>query len=118
GKGFPPLVGGCPICCLLYADHILIFDLTPKDLQNHLQRLSKYSDSHYLKINVSKSKVLCLLGKKKMTFPNYRWILGNQNLEIVKSYPFLGKILSGNLSDVAHIASNKAKTEGQARGLG
>lgn len=56
-EGDAPKIGGRLFLCLMYADDIIIMDLTPIGLSKKLKALQKYTAPQYLKINTSKSKI-------------------------------------------------------------
>lgn len=80
--GDAPKTGSRPFACLLYADDIVVMDLTPIGLNKKLVSLQNYTAAHFLKINVSKSKILIMKSRK---FSKFNWHIGLEKLEVVDS---------------------------------
>ena len=80
------------ILLLIYADDtILILDDRQK-LQNTLNNFVSYCKDWKLNINIEKTKVMALGSKTK----NLHFKIMNKELEIIKSYKYLGTHFSGN----------------------
>ena len=79
---------------LLYADDTILLSNTAKGLQDALQSLELYCNTWKLKVNSSKTKVMVCSTKRKEI--NYKFMYDNTQLEIVKSYKYLGVLFVDN----------------------
>ncbi|CAG5109327.1 Protein of unknown function [Cotesia congregata] len=92
---------------LLYADYIALLARNAADFKNELRLLEKYCSDNGLVVNVRKSKVMAC-----HTSCRIRKYCGNE-LEVLKSYVYLGVPFSSNLrGDLA--ASEFLKKERRA----
>ncbi len=89
----PASINGIHVGCLLYADDLLILSETENGLRNGLSLLSDFSKRWSLTINVKKSKVLVFHKKALVCDP---FEVNGQSLEIVKSYRYLGVVISSS----------------------
>ena len=80
---------GVWIRMLLYADDIVFFAPDPDILQNMINKLYKYCDLWDLKVNLNKSKIMVFRKKGKLK-KSYKWKYGNNYIEVVTSYKYLG----------------------------
>ena len=71
--------------CLLYADDLMILSENKEDMQKALNELSSYCKSWKLKINMNKSKIMCL---NETVNPNVH--IDNEYLEHLTEYCYLG----------------------------
>ena len=78
--------------CLLYADDLMILSTSPTGLQNSLDKLSTYCKQWKLAVNLSKSKTMCFTKHGQNT--KHQFMFGEESLEHVKSYSYLGIELS------------------------
>lgn len=76
---------------LLYADDTVLMADNPTDLQSCLHAFSSYCKEWKLNINIGKTKILIFGARKK---PNIMFKIGNENIEIVDSYKYLGVLFS------------------------
>lgn len=76
---------------LLYADDTVLISNDPIKLQNCLNDFENYCSSWKLKINISKSKALVFGSRNDQ---NYHFKINNTEIEIVKSYKYLGTYFS------------------------
>ena len=90
-----------PICLfskkishLLYADDLVLLSETEEGLQKYLDSLNGYCLKWSLSINVHKSKVMVFSKSKKNT--TYDFKVGNQSIETVQNYKYLGIIFSSD----------------------
>lgn len=88
------------INCLLFADDIVLLGNTEEELQILLNIAHKFVSKWSLKFNSSKSKVL-VTGKKKDS--DKKWYLGNDLIEEVNEYKYLGVYFSRSLKSTYHI---------------
>ena len=74
--------------CLMYADDIVIFSLSPEGLQNKLFSLESYCDDWGMKVNIKKTKVI-IFNKAGRTI-KHKFMYKNLELECVPNYYYLG----------------------------
>jgi ribosomal protein S24E len=84
-------IGQGPFNCLMYADDLVIFSRTDTGMQNCLHKLETYCNRWRLLISVKKTKIIIINSSKKKEchFRVYK-----TRLEVVKSYCYLGIIIS------------------------
>lgn len=80
------------IFALLYADDTALMAESPLELQKQLDSFYEYCTLWKLKVNVEKTKVVCF--SKGRLPSNLRFVFDNKELEIVKSFNYLGIILN------------------------
>ncbi|VDI50499.1 Hypothetical predicted protein [Mytilus galloprovincialis] len=88
------------INCLLFADDIVLLGNTEEELQILLNIAHKFVSKWSLKFNSSKSKIL-VTGNKKDS--DKKWYLGNDLIEEVNEYKYLGVYFSRSLKSTCHI---------------
>jgi len=100
-------IGGFPfegvwIRILLYADDIVFIAENEFILQKMINKLADYCDTWDLKVNLNKSKIVVFrkCGKLKKSF---EWFYKGEKIEVVKSYKYLGVLLSSSGSMTAHL---------------
>jgi hypothetical protein len=76
------------LCILLYADDTVIFSDNPTDLQTALDLFNQYCKTWKLNINTSKTKILTI--SKGRNQNNNRFKIGNEVLEEIHEYKYLG----------------------------
>ena len=97
------------IIVLLYADDTVILASDPDSFQKCLDDFNDYCNDWKLKINVNKSKVI-IFGCRNNNAFSFR--IGDQNLEIIDSYKYLGIYLTKNgsfLNARKHLAEQAHK---------
>jgi len=92
----PPCLIEKEVGSLLYADDLVILSSSPQGLQNSLDKLDSYCKKWKLEVNLSKSKMMCFNRYGKHIDDEFS--LGNEKLELVTSYPYLGIEISNNCS--------------------
>ncbi len=102
----PAKINDIQLGCLLYADDLLILSETEHGLRKGLSILSDFSERWSLTVNVKKSKIL-IFNKKKVDCGPF--IVNGESLEIVKSYRYLGVIVSSSGSFKAGIQNLSSK---------
>ena len=79
--------------CLLYADDVVIFSRSAKSLQIIFNELESFCENAVLSVNLDKTKIMIFNNCGK-SLNNYLFRYGADELENVKSYKYLGLILS------------------------
>ena len=113
--GYQMIPGAQEIFALLFADDIVLLSLTPIGLQTQINNLKVAAENLGLIVNLNKSKVLVFrkggyLGRLE------HWHYGDQPIEVVNSYKYLGYTLTTKLSteiplsEFAGRAKNKVLT--------
>jgi hypothetical protein len=109
--GIQMLPGMLELFLLLFADDIALMASTPMGLQKQLTNLLRLCETRCLKINSEKTKVM-VFRKGGYLAKNEVWYLGDQKLEVVNNYTYLGytftTMLSANQS-VSHLAFKAKK---------
>ena len=78
---------------LLYADDLVIFSRSAKNLQIILNKLESFCENADLSVNLDKTKIMIFNDCGK-SLKNYLFRYGANELENVKSYKYLGPIMS------------------------
>ena len=81
------------INCLLYADDLVIFSRSANSLQLILNKLESFCASADLSLNLDKTKIMIFNNCGK-SLNNYLFRYGTDELENVKSFKYLGLIMS------------------------
>ena len=87
------MLGDRSINCLLYADDLVIFSKSAKHLQIILNKLESFCENADLRVNLDKTKIMIFNNCGK-SLNNYLFRYGADELENVKSYKYLGLIMS------------------------
>ena len=82
------------IFVLLYADDTIIMAESPEELQNSLNMVKEYCNAWKLQINVTKTNVVIFSRGKVRNLPSFKY--GEDNIEIVDDYVYLGTTLYSN----------------------
>ena len=95
--------------CLLYADDLVLISENENGLQCCLNKLTEYCKNWNLSINEEKSKVIIF--NKSGRKINRKFNIGNQTLETVNKYTYLGIEISsnGNFNGAIKQLCSKAK---------
>jgi hypothetical protein len=106
--------GNDTLSILLYADDIVLLCENPDDLQDMLKCVYSWSKKNIIKFNPQKSNIMHFR-KSNYQCTDYEFFLGNQKLNIVDQYKYLGVVLNENLNYniTARVLSDAAN-----RGLG
>ncbi|MFH4981957.1 hypothetical protein AB6A40_008666 [Gnathostoma spinigerum] len=91
---------------LEYADDIALVADNPRELQNAVTAVSDYSASFGLLLKPSKSKMLATKPSKPMRLPIR---IDGEELENVKSFCYLGSVITASTSCMEDIAQRIAK---------
>ena len=81
------------ICIMLFADDIILMSATIAGLQNQVNVLHDCTQRLHLNVNLSTTKVV-IFRKGGHLSVKEKWVFGNQHLEVVNSYKYLGFIFS------------------------
>ena len=97
-----------PIVCF-FADDLVLLSESAAGLQNCLHELENYCQSWGLNIFMSKTKVV-IFNKGGMKITRYKFYLDQNDIEIVQSYCYLGKVFSscGTFSRAVKAVYDKA----------
>ncbi|KAK6196064.1 hypothetical protein SNE40_001359 [Patella caerulea] len=79
----------------MYADDTVLLSESPENLQNMLNTLSNYCYENNLNGNVNKSKIIIFKNGGKIR-ENETWTYEGKDLEIVKSFNYLGVVFNHN----------------------
>ena len=80
---------------LLYAGDLVLVSQTSSGLQNCLDRLQEYCDKWRLTINIKKTKTM-VVEKWQSSINQTSFTYKNNVLDICKTYPYLGTVISHN----------------------
>jgi hypothetical protein len=94
--------GGAPVClqtngdfmCLIYADDVVLLAASEADLQQSLSALEKYSKHWGLNVNIKKTAALTFNKANKLIKNQFTY--KNEIIQSVKTFKYLGLILSAN----------------------
>lgn len=87
------------VSCLMFADDLVMMAESQEDLQSLTNVLSDWCGENELEVNVSKTKVM-VVGKANKAQVK----LGDQRVEVVKVYKYLGLMLSRDLKWTEHVS--------------
>ena len=94
-------LGQTNVKVLLYADDLVLLSDTPDGLQEMIDALFAYCLRWGLTVNMDKSKTLVF--RKTARIPaNLVWHFGNEQIQNVNQYKYLGVVLNYNLSFARH----------------
>ena len=86
---------------MLFADDIILMSATIAGFQNQLNVLHTCTHRLHLNVNLSKTKVMIFRKGGHLSAKEQR-VFGNQRLEVVNSYKYVGFVFSAKLSfDIA-----------------
>ena len=80
---------------LLFADDMVLFGESPRDLQNSLDSLLDYCNSWGLEVNYTKTKIM-VIRKRGHIHDTEKWYYDGNALDIVDQFNYLGTALSYN----------------------
>jgi hypothetical protein len=78
---------------MLFADDIAVFGKTPHELQTNLVKLKMYCDRWGLEVNTAKTKVM-VFRKRGGLKDGETWTYGNDRLEVVNDFNYLGTVFN------------------------
>ncbi|GAQ86860.1 Reverse transcriptase-like protein with RNA-directed DNA polymerase domain [Klebsormidium nitens] len=89
GRGDPTLMGvGVPL--LAFADDVLLLSTDPEGLQRKLEVLERFSEKSGLSVNLQKTQAVVFGGQFGSQKRKHDFRYGGEQVEIVKSYRYLG----------------------------
>jgi len=94
-------IGSFKLMLLLYADDIILFAKDAEGLQKSLDSLSEYCDRWKLTVNTQKTKIMIFRKSGKLP-KDLKFIYGNENLEIVNKFKYLGVLFTTGISYNEH----------------
>lgn len=92
---------------LLYADDIVILSDSPNGLQEMIDCLHRYCLTWSLRVNLDKSKIMIFRTGPRVS-KNLRWQFGDEPVDIVNNYKYLGVEINYNLSFKKHLKNKLA----------
>ncbi|CAB0004933.1 unnamed protein product, partial [Nesidiocoris tenuis] len=96
------LVGGHLVKLLMYADDLVILAEDSKDQQINIDALKRYCETWGLEVNLSKSKVMVFQNGGRRS-ASEKWMFGEEHIEVVSRYTYLGVVLTPRLSFEAQL---------------
>ena len=112
----PPELEGRSINSLLFADDVILLSSTKLGLQRSLNRAAKYCEDWGMTISIEKSKVMVFRKGGRLN-RNDRWRIGNQCLEVVDKFRYLGLVFSSTGKWVNHFKCTKVSAKKALAGL-
>lgn len=98
------IINNIRINVLMYADDIVVLSECPNELQKMINNLYNYTTNWNLKVNLTKSQIM-IFNKGGRKYLDYKeWYFGNEKVDIVGSYKYLGVLFKNNLNFNEHIA--------------
>ena len=91
------MLGITRINVLVYADDIVLMVASLEEMGALYQRLCNYTKSHELTINKLKTKCMIFGTTKKTILENGNVKLENDEIEVVKTYKYLGHVIQGDM---------------------
>ena len=99
---------GCFI--VFYADDLAIGSHNLESLQAAMCKLEEYCENNFMTVNIGKTKLMKFRRGGSIASHD-RIIYKNQEIEMVKSFEYLGIILTAKLSPTAHLEHLKKKAK-------
>ena len=110
--GYQFITGGKEIFSLLFADDIVLVSLTPSGLQNQINILKTESEKLGLEVNLNKSKSMIFRGGGYIGKAE-KWFYGQEKIENVNSYKYLGYTFTTKLSTEIALAEFAGRAKGK-----
>ena len=108
-EGVFPVIGGCGINHLLWADDIVLLTLDSSSMASLLVILGDYATTWELEINTDKTKILVFNPSGRVLKASQGFQLLGNTLHSVKDYTYLGIIFSASGSTKAAITNLSTK---------
>ncbi|XP_075157969.1 uncharacterized protein LOC142231236 [Haematobia irritans] len=103
-------VGGKNIRILMYADDIVIMADEIQKLQNMILKLEEYCTMWNMEVNTDQSKIMIFRNGGRLSNQE-KWYFNGQEIEIVKSYVYLGVVLTSRLSFQSHVDNRTSQSK-------
>lgn len=103
-------VRGTKVNMFLYADDINFVADDPSRMQMMINRLKSYCDTWGLRVNMSKSKIMVMRRTGASVDNSFQWYYGQERIEVVGNYKYLGLELKYNLNIKEHLLSRANST--------
>ena len=110
--GYQFITGGKEIFSLLLADDIVLISMTPSGLQNQINNLKAESEKLGLEVNLNKTKTMAFRGGGYLGKAE-KWYFGQEKLETVNSYKYLGYTFTTKLSTEIALAEFAGRAKGK-----
>ena len=110
--GYQFMPGTQEIFSLLFADDIALIATTPTGLQNQINNLKRASNQLGLTVNLTKTKIM-VFRKGGYLARLEKWFYGNEQLEVVNNYKYLGYTLTTKLSVDISLAEYAGRAKGK-----
>ncbi len=91
-----PCLGLKPLSCLLYTDDLVLISRSRTGLQNGMDRLAEYCLTWQLAINGRKTQVVVVSKGGKISRCDLGFQLGDKKIDTVKSYVYLGLLITNS----------------------
>lgn len=102
-------VNGFTINNLCYADDMVLISPSAEGLQRLINTCSLYAAQNDIIYNESKTQCMSVLPRSLRYLEDPTIHLGNHKLEFVSEFPYLGHIITNNLTDTADIEHRRRK---------
>ena len=102
-QGIQFVANTAEVFLLLFADDVALVSSSPQGLQNQIRNLKSEADRLKLEVNLEKTKVMVFRKGGSLT-KRERWWYGENQVEVVNAYKYLGLTLSTKLSSSQAIA--------------
>lgn len=99
---------------LLYADDMVIFAETVKDMIVAIRVTKNYFDRHELEFNHKKSKIMTISKGGRKSTQDWKWTTG-QPVQEVTEYNYLGVLITNRGTFERHIEKRKTKAVGRMK---
>ena len=104
----PVILGNTKLNCLLYADDLIMLSESREGLQNCMDHLETYCDKWEMQVNLSKTKMVTF-AKPDLTRKDTQITFGNQIIDSVSEYKYLGIVFSADGKFQSACADRKEK---------
>ena len=94
---------------LAYADDIVLMVASLEEMGALYRRLCNCIKSHELIINKLKTKCMIFENTKKVILENGSVKLENNEIEVVKTYKYMGHVIQGDMGDISDIELRLSK---------
>lgn len=105
------MIGDCSINALLYADDIVLIAEDKAVLQKMIDKLHEYCLIWGLEINLTKSQIMIMRKGGGRNAGVDKWFLNGSEIEIVKTYKYLGVEIKFNLNFNEYFKNRATKSK-------